>query len=116
MHIISASYKNRRVKIPVGQYSSVVTDISYDANYVDGEAFKISYTLTSADGTSYSYSEIFHNTMSNPRTAQFFEYLDSAGVPQREDGLPDLVGFNETLVLKRQIGYSKPVIEEREPA
>lgn len=50
------------------------------------------------------------------RTAQFFEYLDTAGIKERDDELPDLIGFVEKVVLKRRAGFNKPVIVERNPA
>lgn len=81
----------------------------------DHEAFRVSYELTNEAGKKYDYVEVFHNLASNVRTAQFFAYLDAAGVAERDDELPDLVGFVEKVVLKRRAGFNKPVIVERDP-
>ena len=113
MYIVSAQ-KKRTPKIPVGKYTSVVKSIQYDESYANEEAVRIRYTLTDENGAQYEYSELFHNLDTNDRTVQFFDYLDSAGIANREDGLPDLVGFRETLVIKRRAGYSIPVIVERD--
>lgn len=116
MYVLSATKKSRKARIPVGQYSSVVTAIEYDENYADQEALKVYYKLTTDDGASFDYTEVFYNDVANQRTSQFFDYLSTAGIQEREDGLPELVGFAETLTLKRKVGYFIPIIIEREPA
>jgi len=112
MYIVSAQ-KKRSPKIPVGKYTSVVKSIEYDESYANEEAIRIRYTLTDENGAQYEYSELFHNLDTNDRTVQFFNYSDLANIKYREDGLPDLEGFSETLVIKRRAGYSMPVIVER---
>ena len=116
MYVLSTTKKSRKSRIPVGQYSSVVTAISYAEEYADEEAIRVYYKLTSDEGECYEYSEVFHNDAANERTAQFFDYLEAAGIQEGEDGLPDLVGFSEDLTLKRKVGYSRPVIVQRDPA
>ena len=56
---------------------------------------------------------MFYNTTTNDRTAQFFDYVDEAGIPDSENGLPDLVGRRENIVLKKRANYRNPVIIER---
>ncbi len=115
MLVLNAN-KKKSAAIPVGSYTAVVTSICYEESYADREAFRVSYELTNETGQKYNYIEIFHNLASNMRTAQFFEYLDTAGIKERDDELPDLVGFVEKVVLKRRAGFNKPVIVERNPA
>lgn len=114
MLVLSAN-KRYPTKIGVGSYTAVVTNVCYEESYADREAFRIDYELTNEFGEKYGYSEIFHNLASNARTAQFFKYLSAAGIQEREDELPNLVGFTERVVLKRRAGYSKPLIVERNP-
>ena len=114
MYVISASKKKQANGPNVGTHTSIAVKAEFDDNYADGEAFRIHYQLTDKNGQKYPFIETFYNTLKNERTAQFFEYLDGLGIECDDDGLPNVVGLRETVVLKKRVGYSRPVIVERE--
>lgn len=113
MFVISSTKKNRDYGPPVGRYTAESKEIAYAEEYADGEAFRVNYTLIDEDGQKFDYTELFHYTDKNERTRQYFEYLEENGVDYREDGLPEVVGLREEVVLKKRVGYSRPVIVER---
>lgn len=113
MYVHSASVKKHSSTIPVGEYRSVCTKIDFHPDYADEEAIKVEYEITSESGQKFAYSEVFYNTTANDRTVQFFDYVDEAGIPDAENGLPDLVGRRENIVLKKRANYRNPVIIER---
>lgn len=113
MFSISAAInpKKSATNIPVGTYSSVVTSVAYAADYVKGKAIEVQYSLTAADGSVFKYKEIFHNNRKNPRTDEFFRYLESLGISL--DQLEDFVGTTEELVLKKSGKGKLLTIESR---
>lgn len=114
MYVHSAARKKSSYTvIPVGKYQSVCTKIEFHPDYADDEAIKIEYEITGESGQKFAYSEVFYNTTANERTEQFFRYVDEAGIPDSENGLPDLVGRREKIVLKKRTNYRQPVIVER---
>ena len=96
-----------------GTYESVVTSVAYAAAYVEGKAIELHYELTAADGSVHPYSEVFFNELTNHRSAKFFEYLRSLGIPL--DELEAFVGTKEKLVIKKSTSGRFMTIESREP-
>ena len=70
------SPKPKGQALRAGVYHSLVTLVSYDEDYVNGSAIRIRYRLTSSSGVDSEYTELFHNTLRNPRTKAFFDYLN----------------------------------------
>ena len=103
--------KKREKKLPVGTYLSVVTHVGFSEKHVTETALEIRYELTAADGSKYPYREIFENDDRNPRTAAFFDKLESYGISLEDLG--EFEGFQETLVLKQQVGKPFLTIESR---
>ena len=103
----------KSARLAPGTYRSTVTHIGYADDYVAGTAIEIQYELTAADGSTFPYREIFYNTSGNPRTRDFFKYLDANGIPL--DALEEFVGFHETLVIKKSTRGGLLTIERRIP-
>lgn len=82
--------------LPLGEYSSVVTKISWAEGYKIGSAFKVEYLLTNSDGETFEHSEIFYNKRTD-RTNEFFAYLYENGIRD----VFDFEGCRETV----EIGY-----------
>ena len=114
MYVFSGSSRNSVSTIPTGDFVSRFTKVEYHPDYAYEEAIRIEYELVGEDGEKYAFSEVFYNTTKNKRTDQFFDYIEEAGVTFLEDGLPDLVGRRENVVLKKRANYHKPVIVERD--
>ena len=115
MYIIYKKNKSVAKHAPVGTYCSEVCSIGFHPDYADEEAIQVKYKITNLDGVKFDYEEVFWNDDNNERSTQFFDYLEELGVPKREDGLPDLQGFEEEIELKRRKGYRYPVIVKRDP-
>ena len=106
---VAAPKKN---KLAPGTYESVVISVAYATAYVEGKAIEIRYELTAADGSVYPYKEVFFNNEMNPRSAEFFEYLEDIGIPL--DELEAFVGTHEKLVVKKSTRGPFMTIEHRE--
>lgn len=113
MNVIRSSRKSTSRTIGVGHYVSTVTNIAYHEDYADHEAFRVEYELVDDHGRKHTYSEVFHNDLSNERTEQFAKYIEAIGTKYDEDGLPCIIGLRESIVLKKRIGFYRPVIDER---
>lgn len=113
MYVISSVKKNRDYGPPTGKYIAEGKEVAYAEDYADGEAFRVTYTLTNEEGQEFEFSELFHNTEKNERSGQYFDYLEENGIGYSEEGLPEVVGLREEVVLKKRVGYSRPVIVER---
>lgn len=105
------SPKPKGQALRAGVYHSLVTLVSYDEDYVNGSAIRIRYRLTSSSGVDSEYTELFHNTLRNPRTKAFFDYLNENGISL--DALEMFEGCKEELILKRQVGSKYLTIESR---
>lgn len=103
----------KSARLSPGTYRSTVTHIGYADDYLAETAIEIQYELTAADGSTFPYKEIFYNTVSNPRTRDFFKYLDANGIPL--DALEEFEGFQETLVVKKSTRGGLLTIERRTP-
>lgn len=114
MYIVRPVSKKAKAKLPVGVYQSTVKSIGFHQDYADEDAILVQYELVAENGSRYEYSETFWNDEGNLRTAQFFDYIDELDAEIREDGLPDIVGLKEEVVLKKRQGYSYPVIISRD--
>ena len=104
--------KKREKKLPVGIYQSIVTSVGFSEKHLAGTALEIKYELTATDGSKYAYREIFENDDRNPRTAAFFDKLEEYCISL--DDVGQFEGFEETLVLKQQVGKRFLTIESRE--
>ena len=117
MYVIKPSNKKRSSRpstIQPGTYTADAISITFYDKYADDEAFRIIYILTDEDGNQFDYSEVFFNDTSNVRTMQFVEYCDEAGISRLSNGLPDIVGHPERVVLKLRTSFKYPVIVERD--
>ena len=103
--------KKYEKKLPVGTYVSVVTSVGFSEKHLAETALEIKYELTATDGRKYPYREIFENDDRNPRTAAFFDKIESYGISLEDLG--EFEGFQETLVLKQQVGKPFLTIESR---
>lgn len=103
--LIKKGAKRKKTLVPVGTYDSVIISASYSEEYVDGEAFVLSYELQDNKGNKYSYSETFINDVGNARTAKFDEYLDANGVAL--DDITELKGLTEKVTIKKQVVGSR---------
>ena len=105
--------KNSTAGVPVGKHKAKFTVFTFHPDYAYDEVILARYILTDDEGNKHRYEENFYNDDQNDRTVQFFDYCDDNGIPRLENGLPDLVGKCEEVVLKKRVGYKKPVIVER---
>ncbi len=100
--------------LQVGTYSSVVVDIDFHPDYCAEEALLVKYQLTSDNGRSYDYQEVFLNKESNQRTQCFFDYLIDNGIPLER--FTDFKGCKEKITIKKTSRGSRPMltIDKRE--
>lgn len=94
-----------------GTYSAKIVYADYDDDYVAESAFVIKYELTAEDGTTLPYSEVFFSDERNPRTQEFYDYLEDHQIYTFDD----LIGKEEILVIKKTTaGRGLVTIESRQ--
>ena len=114
MITVKAAKKSKNsTGIAVGKYKARCTLFTFHPEYAYDEVIIARYILTDADGNTHHFEENFYNDENNDRTIQFFAYCEENGIPFLENGLPNLVGKCEDVVLMKRVGYKKPVIVER---
>lgn len=91
----------RTTKLPTGVYTSTVTEIDYDPEYMNDEAFFVRYKLVNENGVEYDHHELFFNTWENDRTAELFEYWERNGIPH--DEIHMFKGCHEELTFKKTV-------------
>ena len=110
-------YRNeskRTPKLPTGTYTSTVTEIDFDPEYMNYEAFFVCYKLVNESGVEYAHRELFFNTWDNERTAELFAYWENNGVDI--DDIKTFHGCREKLTFKKTVknNTSQLVIAQRE--
>jgi len=106
---------SRKPKVILGTHDSVVTDICYDSDYADNDAFRVNYHITTDDGETFDYSEIFYNNEQNERTKAFWDYLEANGI--NVDNMEAFNGCRERVTIKKRIdryNVARPSIVYRE--
>ena len=94
--------KNKGKKIfPImpGRYPGEIVEICNAPGYKPGHAFKLVYRVTMKNGEVKIFEEIFINSDNNPRSAEFFEKMESYGVDTFD--LENLVGLKEMLTFEK---------------
>ena len=99
--------KNQKKKngVPAGQFDSKIVKVSNGKNYKEGKTILLTYELT-RNGKTYEKSETFVNSDANPRSKQFFDYLESNGIVITN--YKDFLGICEKLTLEKEVinGYT----------
>ena len=88
-----------------GTYRSEVKSVSYDEAYANETMLKFTYCLQDKQGNTYSFLERFENRRENPRSADFFDYLDRNGISL--DELEQFEGCRESLTLRWNLRHGK---------
>ena len=114
MITVKAAKKSKNsTGVAVGKYRARCTLFTFHPEYAYDEMILARYILTDNEGNKHRFEENFYNDDKNDRTAQFLAYCEENGITFLDNGLPDLVGKCEEVVLMKRIGYKKPVIVER---
>ena len=104
----------KKSTVKCGDFESTVVSVETPQDFVEGEAFDITYDLVDENGTHHSYRERFYADTSNERTATFADYLDNIGVGR--ENIENFVGTKEKISIRKKVSknQARPTIVSRE--
>lgn len=110
--VIEKNQKTPRTKC--GDFESTVVSVATPPDFVEGEAFDITYDLIDENGTHYPYKERFFADTTYERSAKFSDYLDRIGVGRKT--VENFVGVKEKISIRKKVtnGKARATIVSRE--
>lgn len=110
----AVSEKNKKASVRCGDFESTVISIECPADFVEGDAYDIYYELTDANGDKFPYWERFFADLTNERTSNFNDYLESMGLSMKN--IDNFVGTKEKISIRKKVSrnQARPTIISRE--
>lgn len=91
-------------QISPGTYQGEIVDMCNAPGYKPGAAFRLTYHITLKNGAMKIFEETFVNNENNPRSAAFFEKIESYGIDSYD--LENLIGLREMLTFEKVVSVS----------
>ena len=102
-------FNNNYDKPSPGEYTSTVIKIEEAPSYKAGDAYKITYLMSSTeDSREFEKSEIFINSMQNERTAKLINDWKNDGFIV--NNIEDILGVMESVTLEYEVIRGNPYL------